>query len=72
MWRKKHTPDAEDRLKRADEAVAKSTRDAEQTQELRNFIGDAMAYLARLNQENSFAKKMELAYGPQPNKKVLK
>lgn len=63
MWRKKKSnPEALARLSRADEAIAKSEKDAVQTQELRNFIGDAMAYLARLNQENNFSVKMAAAY----------
>jgi hypothetical protein len=69
MWRKKKSnPEALERLERADQAIIKSEEDSVHTQELRTVIGDAMAYLAKLNQENSFAVKMERAYAARGSK----
>ena len=64
IWRKgKPDWESRERAERADKAVAKSEQDVDQTEELKSFIGEAMAYLARLNQENNFSAKMAKAYG---------
>lgn len=70
FWTRKPDPAVQEQTKRAEDAIQQSLAEQEKVNAVREFVGNALDYLAQLNEENSFSIKMEAAYAPRKIKGI--